>query len=85
MPTYNYECSSCGKHLSVFQKMSDSKLTDCDKCKNKNTLKRLISGGSGMVFKGSGFYLTDYTEYGKKPKKSSQNKVSKKEISTKKD
>ncbi len=85
MPTYNYECSLCGKQLSVFQKMSDSKLTDCNKCKTKNTLKRLISGGSGMVFKGSGFYLTDYTEYGKKPKKDNKNKVDKKVTSTKKD
>jgi len=85
MPTYNYECSSCGKHLSVFQKMSDSKLKDCDKCKSKDTLKRLISGGSGMVFKGSGFYLTDYTEYGKKTKKESKNKVNKKVKTIEKD
>ena len=83
MPTYNYECNSCGKHLSVFQKMSDDKLEDCEKCNSKGTLSRLITGGAGMVFKGSGFYLTDYTPYGKKPK--NKNKVDKKEKSTKKD
>ena len=85
MPTYNYECASCGKHSSIFQKMSDSKLEDCNECKRKGTLRRLISGGSGMVFKGSGFYLTDYTSYGEKSKKNKTDKTDKKEKSTKKD
>ena len=85
MPTYSYECSSCKKHLSVFQKMSDPKLKDCDHCKKKDTLKRLISGGAGMVFKGTGFYLTDYTSYGKNSQKDKKDKKNKKEKSTKKD
>ena len=49
--------------------MSDDVLekTNCTKCKKESKVKRLISGGSGMIFKGSGFYLTDYTDYGKSP------------------
>jgi putative FmdB family regulatory protein len=68
MPTYSYECQSCKDRLNIFQKMSDPSLEDCDSCGKKKVLKRLISGGTGMVFKGSGFYLTDYTQYGKNPK-----------------
>ena len=88
MPTYSYQCTSCRYKVSVFQKMSDAKLENCDNCDKKNTLKRLISGGSGMVFKGSGFYLTDYTGYGKKPKEKEKEKktnLDKKDKSTKKD
>ena len=66
MPTYNYICSSCNEKSSVFQNMNDSPLT---KCECGGELSRLISGGSGMIFKGSGFYLTDYTDYGKSENK----------------
>jgi len=52
MPTYSYECQSCKVRLNIFQKMSDSALEDCDSCGKKNVLKRIISGGTGMVFKG---------------------------------
>jgi putative FmdB family regulatory protein len=58
MPTYEYECAQCGHHCEVFQKMSDSALKKCPKC-GVNQLKRLI-GSSGLIFKGSGFYITDY-------------------------
>ena len=58
--------------------MNDSSLENCDSCGEEKTLRRLISGGSGMVFKGSGFYLTDYTEYGKEPKKDTKSKDTKK-------
>jgi len=85
MPTYSYKCQSCSNRLNVFQKMNDSALEDCEECGKKKTLKRLISGGSGMVFKGSGFYLTDYTEYGKKPKKDTKSKETKKNKDTNKD
>ena len=71
MPTYNYECKACKNRLTVFQSMNDSPLQDCDKCGGKRTLKRLITGGTGMVFKGSGFYLTDYKN--KKPESNSKN------------
>ena len=62
MPTYDYICNSCNEKISVSQNMNDKPLEKCE-CGGK--LSRLISGGSGMIFKGSGFYLTDYTNYGK--------------------
>ena len=74
MPTYNYECKACRNRLTVFQSMNDSPLQDCDKCGGKGTLKRLITGGTGMVFKGSGFYLTDYKNKKSDSKKSKSDK-----------
>ena len=58
MPTYNYYCSDCDTHFSYFQKMSESPISSCENCGGK--VKRLITGGTGLIFKGSGFYLTDY-------------------------
>ena len=58
MPTYEYECTECSQRFDVFQKMTDSFLKECPKCKGK--VKRLIGSGSGMIFKGSGFFATDY-------------------------
>lgn len=58
MPTYDYECSSCGHTFDAFQSMSDDPLKTCPEC-GKNALKRLIGGGMGIIFKGSGFYSTD--------------------------
>lgn len=58
MPTYEYECANCNKIFDVFQKMSDKPLDKCPKCHKK--ISRLIGGGSGVIFKGSGFYATDY-------------------------
>jgi putative FmdB family regulatory protein len=57
MPTYEYECKSCGYTFDTFQRMSDAPLTDCPQC--GQALRRLINGGSGIIFKGSGFYVTD--------------------------
>jgi len=59
MPTYDYRCKSCGHEFEEFQTMSSDPLTMCPKCA-KPTLKRLMSSGAGLIFKGSGFYLTDY-------------------------
>jgi putative FmdB family regulatory protein len=59
MPTYQYECEACGHEFEELQTMMEAKLTKCPKCK-KNKLARLIGGGSGMIFKGTGFYQTDY-------------------------
>lgn len=59
MPTYQYECEACGYSFEELQSMTDKKLVKCPKC-SKNKLHRLIGGGSGMIFKGSGFYETDY-------------------------
>jgi len=59
MPTYDYECSACGHTFEALQSMSDPKLTDCPSC-GKKALSRLIGTGGGVIFKGSGFYETDY-------------------------
>jgi putative FmdB family regulatory protein len=59
MPTYEYACSKCGYHFEKFQSMRDEPLKKCPKC-SKSALKRLIGGGAGLIFKGSGFYITDY-------------------------
>lgn len=58
MPTYEYECSKCGFQFEEFQNMTDKPLKHCPKC--NGNLRRLISGGAGIIFKGSGFYATDY-------------------------
>ena len=59
MPTYDYICSECNKMYEYFQSMSENALTKCPECKEQ-TLRRIISGGTGLIFKGSGYYLTDY-------------------------
>lgn len=58
MPTYDYECEKCGLKFELFQKMSDPRRKRCPKCRGK--VRRLIGTGAGMIFKGSGFYITDY-------------------------
>jgi putative FmdB family regulatory protein len=62
MPTYDYKCLKCGRAFEVFQKMSDPVLAKCPECKGK--VKRLIGTGSGLIFKGKGFYATDYKKKG---------------------
>ena len=57
MPTYDYECNTCGYTFEAFQSMSDDPLTKCPECGKK--VRRLIGGGIGVIFKGSGFYVTD--------------------------
>jgi putative FmdB family regulatory protein len=59
MPTYEYRCDSCSHEFDEFQYIKDEPLKKCPKCK-KNKLRRLISGGAAVVFRGSGFYQTDY-------------------------
>ena len=60
MPTYEYLCESCGYKFEKFQKMSDEALKECPEC--RKVLKRLIGAGMGIIFKGKGFYATDYKE-----------------------
>ena len=61
MPTYDYICQTCDKRFDYFQSMSSPSLKSNPDCKDKNChVKRIVSGGSGLIFKGSGFYLTDY-------------------------
>jgi len=57
MPTYEYECLSCGNNFDAFQSMSDAPLSDCPTCGQK--VRRKINGGTGIIFKGSGFYKSD--------------------------
>jgi putative FmdB family regulatory protein len=57
MPTYEYECKSCGHLFEIFQTMSEAPLRDCPQCGKE--IRRLINGGSGVIFRGSGFYVTD--------------------------
>lgn len=57
MPTYEYECKHCAYSFEVFQSMSDEPLKKCPKCGKE--VRRLIFGGAGVIFKGSGFYVTD--------------------------
>jgi putative FmdB family regulatory protein len=63
MPTYEYECTKCGHHFDQFQSMRDLPLKKCPKC-HRSSLKRLVGGGAGLIFKGSGFYITDYRKPG---------------------
>ena len=57
MPTYEYECKSCGHTFEIFQNMSDDPPKDCPQCGKE--LRRLINGGGGVIYKGSGFYASD--------------------------
>ena len=59
MPTYEYECGSCGHKFEKFQKMSDKPVRKCPECGGK--VKRLFGTGAAVIFKGSGFYATDYS------------------------
>lgn len=76
MPTYNYRCLACNRKFSVFQSMSDKSISKCNYCKDRQ-IEKIISGGSGLIFKGSGFYLTDYKN--KKTKKNNNKKNKSKE------
>jgi len=58
MPTYEYVCTQCHHHFDAFQSIASQPLTVCPVC--KGPLDRVISGGTGLIFKGSGFYETDY-------------------------
>lgn len=63
MPNYDYECMHCGYKFEVFQTMNAQRLTKCPKCDKK--VKRLIGSGAGIIFKGKGFYATDYAKKSK--------------------
>lgn len=79
MPTYDYECAKCGT-FELFQSMKDDALKVCPHCKGKK-ITRLIGTGAGIIFKGSGFYETDYrSESYKKGKSAAES--SKKEASS---
>ena len=79
MPTYDYECLNCHERFEIFQNITEKPLKKCINCNGE--IKRLISGGNGLIFKGSGFYITDYKNNNNKYKNSA-NKESKKTVST---
>lgn len=58
MPTYEYECEKCGNKFEIFQNIKEHPIEKCPECKGK--VYRLIGAGAGIIFKGSGFYATDY-------------------------
>ncbi|MEQ1862422.1 MAG: FmdB family zinc ribbon protein [Chthoniobacteraceae bacterium] len=72
MPTYEYECSKCKKSFELYQSMKDAAITTCPKdlCRQKTwgkgKVKRQLGTGAGLIFKGSGFYITDYRSEGYK-------------------
>lgn len=85
MPTYGYSCPECGHEYEKMQKISDDTLAKCPECGALG--RRVISGGAGLIFKGSGFYITDYKragekqtesgDSGEKPKKKDESKEKK--------
>jgi putative FmdB family regulatory protein len=60
MPTYEYCCQNCHYEFEVFQSISSKPIDTCPRCHQKTVIRK-ISGGSGLIFKGSGFYITDYS------------------------
>jgi putative FmdB family regulatory protein len=72
MPTYEYHCSKCGKDFEVFQSMKDDAFKTCPEAQCRvspwghGEVKRLLGTGAGLIFKGSGFYITDYRSEGYK-------------------
>jgi putative FmdB family regulatory protein len=62
MPTYEYECTKCGHRFDVFQSIRDEPVKRCPQCRRK--VRRLLGAGAGILFKGSGFYITDYRSKG---------------------
>ncbi len=79
MPTYEYECGACGHKFEKYQSMTEKATKKCPKC-GKDKAVRLISGGAGVLFKGSGFYQTDYRSKGYK--EAAKKDVPKKEASS---
>jgi putative FmdB family regulatory protein len=59
MPTYEYHCTKCGHNFEAFQSIKAQPLSECPVC-HQSALQRIISGGTGLIFKGAGFYITDY-------------------------
>jgi len=80
MPTYDYECQKCGHNFELFQGINDQPRSRCPKCRGK--VRRLIGNGIGIVFKGSGFYVTDSRKKTKTPGKTSKPQSSSDSAST---
>lgn len=74
MPTYEYKCQKCGYVFEEFQPINDDPLSSCPKC--GGSVQRIIGAGAGLIFKGSGFYLTDYKKTNSSPTSNGGNKES---------
>ncbi|MFT6863277.1 MAG: putative FmdB family regulatory protein [Akkermansiaceae bacterium] len=87
MPNYDYKCDTCAHVFEIFQSMNDTKLTDCPQENCHGQVKRLLGTGAGIIFKGSGFYQTDYRSesYKAGAKKESEASAPKKEKKEKKE
>jgi len=80
MPTYDYKCRRCGHRFEVFQSMTDDPVKKCPKCGGE--VERLIGAGAGLIFKGNGFYITDYrSESYRKAEKADKSKESASSVS----
>ncbi len=79
MPTYEYECGACEHRFEKYQSMTEKAIKKCPEC-GKAKVQRVISGGAGVIFKGSGFYQTEYRSKGYK--ESAKKDVPKKETSS---
>jgi putative FmdB family regulatory protein len=75
MPTYDYRCGACGHEFEVFQSISEGRKRKCPRCK-KPELERLIGHGAGILFKGGGFYQTDYRSESYKQSESAEKTAS---------
>jgi putative FmdB family regulatory protein len=71
MPTYEYQCDACGNKFEKFQSIKSAPIRKCPRC-GKNKVRRLIGTGAGLIFKGSGFYITDYRSDSYKEKAKSE-------------
>jgi putative FmdB family regulatory protein len=85
MPTYDYECRKCGNRFEVVQSMNDAKLESCPVAACDGQVKRLMGTGAGIIFKGSGFYQTDYRSSSYQAGAKSENGGSKTESAAKSD
>ncbi|MGA1869957.1 MAG: FmdB family zinc ribbon protein [bacterium] len=72
MPTYEYQCDSCNYNFEVFQSMTDEKIRECPECGQR--VRRVIHGGTGIIFKGPGFYVNDYAKKDRNPKPEKKSK-----------
>ncbi len=77
MPTYQYKCLDCGHDFEMFQNMKEDPIKECPKC--NGNVKRLLGTGAGPIFKGSGFYHTDYKNAKTESKASKSNPSDSKE------
>ena len=66
MPTYDYQCDNCNYNFELFKNMSDDKIKICPEC--GKSVRRVIHGGTGIIFKGPGFYVNDYAKKERNPK-----------------